>query len=460
MRAASAVRSVANTSLLAFVTLLLLLFASGCATTTDTLSIVFGGQATQANALNKQAIETSDAGNREQALALYARALKLTPNNTTIRINRGNCYFEMGRYPEAYQEYATAARQKPDATVLCENGGHQTVQWTMSDAANRAGQALLARGDFANAISWFTTSIQASADNPSPYFNRALCRHRLNDLNAAQKDLNAYVNVNPRYEPFLLSDGFLLLLEGQRDATMKAEESAGLEAERRGDMPTAFRSYSRAYALSDPTFVGGAEAAARTRDALVRTYRHLTQAPPIPEAARRYQIQSEAFARDGNYVAAAEACRKATIAAPWFPTPYFNRALSLANINRYPDAIASMQEYVRLVPNDPSARRAQDKIYEWQARNSAPQNTTQVQLPPIVGSWRWFNGGVITFDAAGGICDQNSRAAGGWVYDSGRGVYVLNWYNGQFIDTLTMSADGQALRGHNQFGIAVSGSKL
>ena len=44
----------------------------------------------------------------------------------------------------------------------------------------------------------------------------------------------------------------------------------------------------------------------------------------------------------------------------------FNRALILEKCECYDEAIREMKRYMQLSPNAPDARKAQDKIYEWE----------------------------------------------------------------------------------------------
>lgn len=52
---------------------------------------------------------------------------------------------------------------------------------------------------------------------------------------------------------------------------------------------------------------------------------------------------------------------------PYFPEAWFNGAMLRAEKKQYKKAIEDMNIYLKLVPDAPDARAAQDKIYEWQA---------------------------------------------------------------------------------------------
>ena len=54
--------------------------------------------------------------------------------------------------------------------------------------------------------------------------------------------------------------------------------------------------------------------------------------------------------------------------APWWPQARFNRALILESLGEYDLAAEEMQRYLKLSPDAPNARAAQDKIYQWQLK--------------------------------------------------------------------------------------------
>ncbi|MGA8259028.1 MAG: tetratricopeptide repeat protein [Arenicellales bacterium] len=81
----------------------------------------------------------------------------------------------------------------------------------------------------------------------------------------------------------------------------------------------------------------------------------------------------------------------------------------------------------------------------------------------VLGKWDWFNGGTVTFS-------EDKRAAfdpgstglphghGTWTCDAASGIYSITWAPG-FVDTFTLSADGNTLSGRNTTGIQISGTR-
>jgi tetratricopeptide (TPR) repeat protein len=99
---------------------------------------------------------------------------------------------------------------------------------------------------------------------------------------------------------------------------------------------------------------------------IAQTYRKAAVKPTLPEDARKFKVQAEAFIRDKQFKKTAEFYGKALSVAPWWPEGRFNRALVLGEAGDYKMAMREMKKYLTLVPDASNARAAQDKIYEWE----------------------------------------------------------------------------------------------
>lgn len=98
-------------------------------------------------------------------------------------------------------------------------------------------------------------------------------------------------------------------------------------------------------------------------------YRELQLKPPVSEEQRKYIVQANAFNEEKQYFKAIELYIKATgIDQTSYPAAYYNLALLSANLKRFQDAIYYMKKYLMLVPEAEDARKAQDKIYEWEGK--------------------------------------------------------------------------------------------
>lgn len=133
------------------------------------------------------------------------------------------------------------------------------------------------------------------------------------------------------------------------------------DTEAGGNLRAALSQYGRAYRAA------GDRAQTQTViQTVAETIRKLPTKPELPEEARRYGVQATTAAEQKHYDEAIALFGHGLEAAPWWAEGHFNRALLLANQNRYQEAVTSMNQFLMLAPNAPDARAAQDKIYEWE----------------------------------------------------------------------------------------------
>lgn len=95
-------------------------------------------------------------------------------------------------------------------------------------------------------------------------------------------------------------------------------------------------------------------------------YRALAVKPALPEEARRFRVQAEFALDQKRFAEAAALYGEGLRVAPWWSLGRFNRALVLAEVGRYGEAISEMRRYLELEPEGPDARLAQDRIYQWE----------------------------------------------------------------------------------------------
>jgi len=106
-------------------------------------------------------------------------------------------------------------------------------------------------------------------------------------------------------------------------------------------------------------------------DPVVAAYRSATDKPMISEDVHRYGVIAEAALKDGRFGDAANAYEDALDLAPWWPEGQFNAALALGELYYFDEAILHMKRYLKLAPDAPDARAAQDKIYIWEGQEQA-----------------------------------------------------------------------------------------
>ncbi len=97
-----------------------------------------------------------------------------------------------------------------------------------------------------------------------------------------------------------------------------------------------------------------------------KKYRELKIKPELSEEAVKFKVQAAAAFGRKDFVMADTRYNDALKIAPWWPEGHFNRALLLAELGRYHEAMAEMNKYLLLVPDAPDAKQAHYKIYEWE----------------------------------------------------------------------------------------------
>jgi caspase domain-containing protein len=89
---------------------------------------------------------------------------------------------------------------------------------------------------------------------------------------------------------------------------------------------------------------------------------------------------------------------------------------------------------------------------------SPPSIANPNPVDAIVGSWDWYNGGIVELGAAGDIIVAGAQLGTWKRLEPGGRRYRLSWSPG-WIDTLSLSADGVRLSGNNQSGRPVTATR-
>lgn len=149
-------------------------------------------------------------------------------------------------------------------------------------------------------------------------------------------------------------------------ALIAESEMGGLDREEKG------RHRSRAIALADALFSLYKFKFEDSRDEArfaeqAAEYRAASPKPVITEDMRKYRVQAEFMIRDKRFADAARLYGEALKLGPWWPEGRYNRALVLAEMRRYREAIQEMKRFLQLELNSPDARAVQNQIYQWEA---------------------------------------------------------------------------------------------
>ncbi len=135
-----------------------------------------------------------EAGDYQQALEAYNRALELEPDHPNILNNRGNALDELERYEEALKDYNRALELEPD---------HPNI-------LNNRGNTLGNMGRNGDALKDLERAVELEPDNARPLYNRGNILQRLGRHEAALGDLNRALELTPNDADTLCSRSIAL----------------------------------------------------------------------------------------------------------------------------------------------------------------------------------------------------------------------------------------------------------
>ena len=93
-----------------------------------------------------------------------------------------------------------------------------------------------------------------------------------------------------------------------------------------------------------------------------------------------------------------------------------------------------------------------------QAEGPAIAPPAEPASPSPVGSWKWFNGGIVTLTGDGHALKTTGESGVWRVLDPQTGSIEIRWKAG-WIDVLTLSSDNLQLTGTNQHGARVTATR-
>jgi Tfp pilus assembly protein PilF len=140
----------------------------------------------------KDGVSLYEAGQYQQAIEAYKKAVQLDPESADANYNLGMSYSSLGQYKEAIEAYKRAIRIKPDYEAAYYNLGHAYSNLKQYDNSVKAfrdairrkpdyveayyglGNAYLDSGKDEKAVHTFEEAIRLKPDNPYAYFNLGL----------------------------------------------------------------------------------------------------------------------------------------------------------------------------------------------------------------------------------------------------------------------------------------------
>jgi Uncharacterized protein conserved in bacteria len=303
-----------------------------------------------------------------EAIADYTKYIdgnKKTPDYLGLW-GRGKCYGYLKQSNKAIQDMSQAIKLRPDDVNLY----------------NWRGDYYYYENDYANAVKDYELYTQKSEAAFNGLFQLGACYVKLGNNDKAMHIYQQLSDLDPGIEKYFSGphalDVFNLDLRRKLaqqyldDANINIGEAATITSKSMLDIKLndAFEKLQLAWAfLPNSTSINNERGLADSIGAKIYlVYPQLKTKPVVPEYVRKFTVQATSFVDDKNYTKAVQLYQRALSTTPYYPLAHFNIAMLYAAMKDFPNAIHYMKNYLKLAPDAPDARAAQDKIYEWEVK--------------------------------------------------------------------------------------------
>jgi cellulose synthase operon protein C len=156
-------------------------------------------------------------GSTDKAIALYQRAIELSPRDVRLQILLGAQYERAGNWQQAestYQKILTIDAENPLASnnlayLLLEHGGSPTVALTLAQTARKGlpklpnaedtlGWAYYNNGGYSVAEPLLEDAVKATPNNQTYRYHLGLTYQKLNDPAKAKAEFEKAINLDPK----------------------------------------------------------------------------------------------------------------------------------------------------------------------------------------------------------------------------------------------------------------------
>jgi tetratricopeptide (TPR) repeat protein len=140
-------------------------------------------------------------GQLTDAIQAYSQIITQNPIFAEAYLKLGSLYYEMKFYDKAFETYTRVRKLKPnDARLL-----------------NNMGSVLLAKGEPAQALTFFIQARRCSADYVEPFYNMACAYARLKKNDASISSLRQACSMQPEARLWARRDPDLASLKGSKE---------------------------------------------------------------------------------------------------------------------------------------------------------------------------------------------------------------------------------------------------
>ena len=133
-------------------------------------------------AWSRQAFNLESLGRPNDSLHCYHRALELSPDNGQIWYGQGRVLYRLGRLDDAMRSYDNGIERQPTYAPVWTGKGAVLLNWDR----------------FSEALVYFERARVLDADNPEPWYFRALAEEGLGRERDAVNSLRKFLDLAPR----------------------------------------------------------------------------------------------------------------------------------------------------------------------------------------------------------------------------------------------------------------------
>jgi tetratricopeptide (TPR) repeat protein len=121
---------------------------------------------------------------------------------------------------------------------------------------------------------------------------------------------------------------------------------------------------------------------------VVAPYQAANSKPGLPDEVCALHAKAGLMVKQGQFQQAADLYAKGLDVAPWWALGHYDRAVLLAMLKQYPQAVLEMNRCLALTPDAPNAEMAQNMISRWKAlaSNDQPMLSASKDLQPLSAS--------------------------------------------------------------------------
>jgi predicted O-linked N-acetylglucosamine transferase (SPINDLY family) len=305
-------------------------------------------------ALTLLGIMMAQTGRGPEAVGLFERAVRCTPNNAEAHNNLGSALRDLGRSRDALSCYERAVALEPGYAEAHYNRGvalHElkdnlealvsydraiALRPDYAAAWNNRGTVLRDLARFDEALQSYERAIAARADYAAAHNNRGATLHRLERYEEALASIDRALGINPQYAEAHANRGAALSALGRHDPGLESLERAiSLKPDHaeahanRGAVLNALGRYEEALQSHDRAIV------------------------LMPDYGSAHNNRGASLHQLGRHEEALQAFARAIAIEPRNAQPHANRGVTLCALRRYEEAVESFERAAAIEPRLP-----------------------------------------------------------------------------------------------------------